>query len=206
MVILCFTSVGGTDPVLEYVIVLENVSHRGFFSKPKKINIELEYMIAGLQAIARFHANTYALKEKRRDEFDNIVKDIDMVRYNKNPVNVGLKDTVDLRMKRVIKTLIARNYDSDFTQKMVTLFDECFCKVMMRCVEPHEPLATIVHGDCTINNMLYRRKEQSQELEVMLIDFALLMYCSPATDVSTFIYMSCSREDIREHQKYVKLL
>lgn len=110
------------------------------------------------------------------------------------------RSTLNMRIPRVTRALRARGYDPDFTDKIAVLFEDCLPNVLMKCVEPIEPLATIVHGDCTINNILFRFKDNGpagKELQAMLIDFALLMYSSPATDTSNFIYLSCSREDIK---------
>lgn len=183
--------------------MLENVSTRGFSTSPHLLNVNLDYVIAGLRAIARFHGNTYAMKEQAPKKFHQILKDIINVRYKEDPVCVPYKEHVNSRIKRVVRTLRKRGYDPDFTEQMASLFEDCFANVLLRCVRPVEPLATIIHGDCTINNVLFQKIQYGTDgyLKAMLVDFAMILYSMPSIDIATFVYMSCSREDIKERSE-----
>ncbi|OXU20743.1 hypothetical protein TSAR_008676 [Trichomalopsis sarcophagae] len=195
-----FVCLAGADPVFEKVIVLENVSPRGYFICSNKINIGMDYVLAGLQTIARFHGLTYAIKEEMPEKFYQIVKNIKLVRYDKDNVYMPHIETVNSRILRVVKGLKARNEDLKFTKQIEDLFKDAYHKVLIRCVEPVEPLATIVHGDCTQNNVMFRKVDPGG-FQAILIDFQLMMYTSPAADVSVWIYMCLSLEDIMAHRE-----
>ncbi|KAJ8669698.1 hypothetical protein QAD02_000957 [Eretmocerus hayati] len=204
----CYIS--GDDPVFEKVLVLENICSRGYFVSPKKVNVQLDYVMAGLRAIANFHACTYAMKEKTPGKFHKIVKKIVNTRYNNPPLNESFVSNLHNRLRRVTRALSRRNdCEVDFIHKISSILEDCFTQVMLKTVQPVEPLATIVHGDCTINNVMFRKsieKGRGEMLEAMLIDFALMIYSSPAIDISTFIYLSCSREDIKKNtEKFIKI-
>lgn len=186
--------------------MLEDVCTRGFSICTKKVFVHIDYIIAGLQSIARFHGNSYGIKEKSPDKFHQILKDIIIVRYNDNPINEGWMKSINSRLKRMPQIIRERNLHPKFTEEAVSLFDDVY-KVMMKTVKPIEPLATVIHGDVTINNIMYSTVETSQgkHLKAMLVDFALLMYSSPSVDISHFLYMCCSREDIKNHTQYVRL-
>lgn len=182
------------------MLVLENVSSRGYFICPNNINIDLDYVLAGLQTIARFHSYTYAMKEEMPEKFYQIVSDIKLVRYDKDNVCVPLMENANTRLSRITRVLHARGYDPKFTNQLEDLFKDCYNKVLMRCVKPVEPLATIVHGDCTQNNIMFRNVDTGG-FKAMLIDFQLMMYSTPAADVSVCVYMCLSREDIKAHSE-----
>jgi thiamine kinase-like enzyme len=147
------------------------------------------------------------MKESQFDVFSDIVKNIINLRYSdENATSNKFFRSISVFSKRVIRTLRKRNYDPIFTKKIEALFDDGFSSIMMECVKPIEPLATIIHGDCTINNILFRMhgNEETESLEAMLVDFALIMYSSPALDIVTFIYMCCPRMYLKENFEYVK--
>ncbi|XP_014217797.1 uncharacterized protein LOC106646267 isoform X2 [Copidosoma floridanum] len=194
----------GEVPVFDKVIVLENVCSRGYSVCPDKFDLQQDYLAAGLRSLARFHGRTYTLKELRPAKFREIVGGIINIRYDpldERKTAVYAKN-VNKRVARVSRALtrstrLVSEEDRVFTAEVARLLENCHSNVMMRSVEPREPLATIVHGDCTVNNMLFRWSESLARREAMLVDFALVMYSSPATDVSTFLYMSASRLDLK---------
>lgn len=175
----------------------------------------MDFLIAGLQTIGRFHGHSYTLKELNPKKFQQIVNEIVKIRYPVNekdrcPIYV---ENVNLRVSRLTLTLKSRTtiIDPDFVNKIIKLFEDCYTNVLVKSAKPREPLATIVHGDCTINNILFRRRTKdvaddgndNGTLEGMLVDFAMIMYSSPATDVSTFLYMSASRHVVKERFRCV---
>lgn len=196
----------GKDPVFKTIIALEDVRPRGYIVSPNKVNVHLDYIVAALKAIARFHALTYSLKEKEPDKFNRLVGSMYDSRFQETPLNERFAVVINNGCRRVLNKIRARTNNSALTIKMCDLFDDAFVSVMIKSAKPVEPLATIVHGDCTINNILYRWEKKNNEdpqLEAMLIDFGLLMYSSPALDLSILFYMTCTREDIRDRAKYV---
>lgn len=180
---------------------MEDVGPRGYFPSNIKINLPLDYVIESLKSIARFHGNTYTLKARSLKNFNDTANKIIKIRYD-DVLNEKFRDGCNKVVSHVTRSLRARDDDSEFTEKIAKLFEDSLSNVLMKCVKSVEPLATICHGDCTVNNILFRLQEDDEgsvdeKLKAMLIDFSLVMYSSPATDVSTFIYLSCSREDIK---------
>ncbi|XP_058807571.1 uncharacterized protein LOC131673539 [Phymastichus coffea] len=187
----------GDDPIFKSVIVLEDIRPRGYTVSPKKVNADIHYIAAGLKAIGRFHGHIYAIKEKDPEMYCEIIKTTCRIRYRNDSNDKKLKVDVDGKFQRLLRALRDRNRDPEFNKVICKAFKKPYNDILTKCAEPIEPLAIIVHGDCTMNNILYRTSNDG-EIESMLIDFGLLMHSSPATDVSTFLYMSAKREDIRD--------
>lgn len=172
-------------------IVTENVETMGFKMCPQAFNIPMEYIMAGVREIAKFHATGYAMKTNQSAKFFSIVDSIEESRYFPGEWN---ETTINYISPRPINYLRKNNYDSTFCDKMGEHLSRAFQTVMLDAVKPCEPLAVLCHGDFTRNNIFYRQIDS--QLEGMLIDFAMLRYSSPAIDLSTFLYISCSAEDI----------
>ncbi|XP_058807556.1 uncharacterized protein LOC131673528 [Phymastichus coffea] len=192
------------DPVFKNVIVLEDVRPRGYVDSPDKVNVHLDYIVAGLKSIAKFHAHSYVIKEKEPEKFQKCIQSLHDSRFKENPINEKFRNIINERVKRATQKIRARNDNSELTKKMCNILDDAFVNVMIECVRQKEPLCTIIHGDCTINNLLYRWQKKDKEdlqLEAMLIDFGLLMHSSPNIDIVTLLYMTCRREDIRDRAR-----
>ncbi|EGI63190.1 hypothetical protein G5I_08427 [Acromyrmex echinatior] len=91
-----------------------------------------------------------------------------------------------------------RNHDHDvtFCDKMEALLSQVFDKVMMKIVEPREPLSTLCHGNFTLGNILFEIKNGKHD--AILIDFALCRYSTPVVDLSTYICLCCSNEMMKD--------
>ncbi|KAG8362546.1 uncharacterized LOC105268974 [Fopius arisanus] len=175
-------------------IVTENVETMGFKLCPEASEIPMKYIIAGVREMAKFHAIGYAMKHNNPTKFYGIVERIQETRYTLGEWNEALVNVV---AARPIKYLHKEHYDPEFCVKMEKHLEFAFETIMLEAVKPCEPLAVLCHGDYTRNNIFYRETETG--LEAILIDFAMLRYSSPAIDLSTFLYISCSAKNICEN-------
>lgn len=182
------------QPPIDSVIVLENVNRRGYYSCPCKYNAPLEYTMAAMREIGRFHGKGYVMKELQREKFFAIVKQLQETRYD--PTR-EYKNYVDIITTRAVEYLRNHGHDVTFCDKMEALLSQVFDKVMMKTVEPREPLSTLCHGDFTLNNILFKM-ENDGRYRAMLIDFAFLRYSTPVVDLSTYLCLCCSNEMIKD--------
>ncbi|XP_071558073.1 uncharacterized protein [Temnothorax nylanderi] len=180
-------------PPIDSVIALENVNKRGYFSCPYLLHDPpLEYTLAAMRELGRFHGKGYAMKELQREKFFDIVARIETVRYEKRVENL-YEAYSNIQPLRAVEYLRSLQGDAIFCDKMETLLSNSFDEVMIKTVQPLEPLATLCHGDFTVSNILFKTEDDGQ-YRTMLIDFALIMYSTPVVDLSTYIFMCCSNE------------
>lgn len=177
-------------PPSDSVIVLENViAQRGYDISKWKHDVPIEYTMAAFREIARFHAKAYVAKERRGEEFFDFVNGLQEVRYYSESI---LKVVYDGTANRSVKYLRERGYDPRFCDKLEDKLRNTYDDLVMKYVKPEEPLATLCHGDFTINNTLF--KNENGEIKCMFIDFALTRYGSPVLDLSTFLCLHCARQ------------
>lgn len=178
----------------DLVITLENVNERGYYSYPCAYNAPLEYTLAAMRELGRFHGKGYAMKELQREKFFDIVAQLQTVRYVKKEGNL-YEIFANVKATRAVEYLRRHGYDPVFCDKMEALLSNAFDEVLMKTVKPLEPLSTLCHGDFTLGNILFKTDGQYR---AMLIDFALMVYATPVVDLSTYICMCCLNEERRE--------
>ncbi|KOX69158.1 hypothetical protein WN51_06311 [Melipona quadrifasciata] len=177
------------EPSSDSVIVLENVATKRGYSVCKwKYDTPLEYTLAAFREIARFHAIAYTTKRTREKEFFDFVDAIEEARFYPEST---LRHMYNGTATRSLDFLRRQGYDREFCDKFEARCANTF-DLVLKFVEVEEPLATLCHGDFTINNMLF--KKESDEPKVILIDFALIRYGSPILDLSTFLCLHCARD------------
>ncbi|XP_018315498.1 uncharacterized protein [Mycetomoellerius zeteki] len=180
-------------PPFDSVVALENISKRGYCPCPYMYDIPLEYTLAAFREMGRFHGKGYVMKELQREKFFDIVKRIQEIRYDKI---YEWKHFMDINAIRGVEYLRNHGYDVTFCDKMEALLSQAYDKVMMKIVDPREPLSTLCHGDFTLSNILF--KTENGKHDAILIDFALCRYSTPVIDLSTYICLCCSNEMIKD--------
>ncbi|XP_039312290.1 uncharacterized protein LOC105203256 [Solenopsis invicta] len=176
------------------VIALENVNERGYYSCSKQYDPPLQYTLAAMRELGRFHGKGYVMKEQRRKEFFDFVDQLQAARYTK--MMNFYRIAINICATRGVEYLRRQGYDAIFCDKMEALLSNGFDEVMIK-MEPLEPLSTLCHGDFTLSNVLFKTEKDGQ-YRAMLIDFGLIMYSTPVVDLSTYLFMCCTNEERRE--------
>ncbi|XP_076287639.1 uncharacterized protein LOC143212592 [Lasioglossum baleicum] len=177
------------EPPTKSVLVLENIEERGFHMCQWRYNVPMDYTMAGVRELARFHAKGYVMKERRRSEFFDIIESMHESRYDDDDPETSPKDILNSTGTRGIEYLRDHGHDEDFCAKMIPFFEDMYENVVVKCIEPEEPLATLCHGDFTVNNTFF--KEEDGKVKAMFIDFALVRYGSPVIDLSSYLCLHC---------------
>ncbi|KAK1128510.1 hypothetical protein K0M31_002968 [Melipona bicolor] len=172
------------------VIVLENVATKRGYSMCKwKYDIPMEYTLAVFREIARFHAIAYTMKRTREKEFFDFVDATEEVWFYPESI---FRDMYNGTATRALEFLRKQGHDKEFCDKLEARLANTFEDLVLKFVKVEEPLATLCHGDFTINNTLF--KKESDEQKVIFIDFALIRYGSRILDLSTFLCLHCARD------------
>ena len=159
----------------------------------------MEYTLAAMRELGRFHGKGYVMKEMQREKFFDITTQIQEVRFTNTTENI-YKFVYNIKTLRVVEYLRSQDHDAIFCDKMEALFSNAYEEVMIKTVQPVESLATLCHGDFTLDNILFKTKNiiyNGQHLSI-LIDFALIRYSTPVIDLSTYLLLCCSNEIRKE--------
>jgi len=139
-------------PPIDSVIALENLVNKGYCPCPYMYDAPLEYTFAAFREMGRFHGKGYVMKELQREKFFDIVKQIQEIRYD---TTYTFKNLIDTTATRAVEYLRSQGHDAIFCDKMEAVFSNLYDR-LLKTVQPLEPLATLCHGDFTLNNILFR--------------------------------------------------
>ncbi|XP_011871825.1 PREDICTED: uncharacterized protein LOC105564212 [Vollenhovia emeryi] len=183
------------QPSSDSVIALENVNERGYYSCSYPYNAPLEYTLAAMRELGRFHGKGYVMKELQPQKFSDIVARLQEVRFVKTG---NIYETIlNVKGTRAVEYLRRQGYDTVFCDKMEALLSNGFDEVLMKTMGRLEPLSTLCHGDFVLPNILFKTLAGGQ-YHAMLVDFALITYATPVVDLSTYLCLCCTNEERRE--------
>ncbi|CAL7945055.1 unnamed protein product [Xylocopa violacea] len=137
------------------VIVLENVVAERGYSVPKwHGDTPMDYTYAVLRDIAKFHGKAYAMKEHRREEFFDFVKNIQQCWNSPSSEMMMVRDVCKARATDYLRS---KGRSEPLLDKFHAYMENRLTEMMMKLFEPEEPLATLCHGDLTILNVLFKK-------------------------------------------------
>ncbi|XP_055640386.1 uncharacterized protein LOC129777856 [Toxorhynchites rutilus septentrionalis] len=187
------------------VMVLSDFSVDGWKMAPMVVNLPLEYCLLAAQELGRFHGECYALKEQKRDLFENIINKFKESRYGADMQSLKWMEVMRTVPKRLVKAVRESIFKDlipeEYLQKLVLALDDMWNKLKL-AVQPKEPLAVICHGDFLRNNMAFKycdKTNPDKPTHVMMFDFQTLRYASPMIDFAVFIAVSTGYDVRKKH-------
>ncbi|XP_058455387.1 uncharacterized protein LOC131432854 [Malaya genurostris] len=177
----------------EALILMEDLRDRDFAMWNKLESINYEHARLLMIQLGRFHALSFAMKDQRPDLFEACkVPDEMLPAMRENEQLMGMFATALDAAISILDTA-----DEKACWKMNGLRNDFF-GVLQSCldVERAEPYAVLNHGDCWVNNLLFRYQDGVPG-EVVLLDWQLARYGSPALDLLYFLFC-CTDSSFRE--------
>ncbi|XP_034487244.1 uncharacterized protein LOC117791567 [Drosophila innubila] len=184
------------------LLIMEDLRVRGFEMSDRHKGLSMEETQSVLLQVAQFHALSLAYKFEHPLEFTKMCSLISEgifctanTSWYKNYYERLTKNAI----KMVSDVLPA---DSKYMQALRSFAESSsFFAQMVQLASAESPLSAICHGDCWVNNFLYRYdpEDRQQVLEVALIDFQLVRYSSIALDIANLLYC-CTTKQMRDSQ------
>ncbi|KYN12332.1 hypothetical protein ALC57_15504 [Trachymyrmex cornetzi] len=89
-------------PPIDSIIALENVNGQGYYPCPYKYDSPVEYTLAAMRELGRFHGKGYVMKEMQREKFFDIAAQIQEIRFTNKTENL-YKFACNIKISRVNK-------------------------------------------------------------------------------------------------------
>ncbi|KAJ8715889.1 hypothetical protein PYW08_013174 [Mythimna loreyi] len=176
-------------------IIMENVSKKGFVTGHRMDVVSLKFAEIAIKELAKFHAFSFVLKEKRPGFFEKHVKTM------KTPYNCGeqFHEFVDSMSKIVINNI------SEEVKARVQKFCEGMADEFERHINDDKVKHCLCHGDYRPNNILMKIMD-GEVSQIIPVDYQLLHYGCPILDILYFI-MNCTDSEFRRaHMTHLKNL
>lgn len=154
----------------EYVL-LNDLNLQGFKNSDRPTALHFDKCVAVLKTIAKFHAISFAMKDQQPERLAKLTSKLSEITFTK-PIN----EELDLFLKRNVGyslTTLDPEKDKVIIKKLMK-FRENYASFMAECCAEKED-AIVLHGDCWISNIMFRRNHVSKTNS--------FLYRSPLTHV-----------------------
>lgn len=187
------------EETLDFAIIMEDLQKNGYRMWNKYETIDYRHVQLALTQLGRFHALSFALRQQQPDafaKFQSLGPNMYKVMYD----FPGTSSFLEKNFDRAINAL--RPEDTDEIRKMTHLrhhFKANFRSAVSGAEA--EPFTVFCHGDFWNNNMMfqYSSAESLEPQRAILIDWQILQYCSPVTDLSYYLYSSTEQSLRTDH-------
>ncbi|XP_063224834.1 uncharacterized protein LOC134532339 [Bacillus rossius redtenbacheri] len=188
------------EPLADYnsVLLLENLKSQGYRTGDRVAGLDLKHTEMVIKYLARFHATTLAVKLQKPDVFSRTV----LKACEAFKIRWLTKEKDEVRVLTFVESLriipiCQQNIDilKEHARKYVEYSHNDTIET------PKQPFATIVHNDLWTNNIMfkYSSEEESEPLDVKMLDFQVVRYGSPISDVIFFLSTSTEKGIVSQY-------
>ncbi|XP_018404984.1 PREDICTED: uncharacterized protein LOC108781509 [Cyphomyrmex costatus] len=181
------------------LLVIEDLASLGFRMADRMSGLDLDHSILALRALARFHAASVALCEKEPNQKKMYTKGIFSNQYPLEQRDVFIDSTIVLA-DEVAKWPGMKKY----SEKIAKLADHMYQIGFDASKLCEDEFNVINHGDCHVNNMLFKYDNNGKPIDHIFVDFQICVYGSPVIDLLYFLNSSLS-PDVIENKRHILL-
>ncbi|XP_066992697.2 uncharacterized protein [Anabrus simplex] len=175
-------------------IVLEDLKYQGFRMANRKVMLDLQHCYTVVRNLAHLHGMSGALHKHNPD----ILSQYDCVLFSrKNQQNIDKFLPTQTRiLSKAIKTWSGFETYAAKLEKLIPTYTD---KLVDICTPQPGGFHVLTHGDCWINNYLFKYSSVGEPTDVRFVDFQLSFLGSPAMDLTYFLYSSSKNEVRASH-------
>ncbi|XP_013165297.1 PREDICTED: uncharacterized protein LOC106116099 [Papilio xuthus] len=169
------------------VLILEDLVSKGYEyeTKVNKLkNLEYEQVCLVLRNLAKFHALSIVFELNDKENFIKLKCEFKDVLYQETFLDKSK----------------LRNYYTNCYEDSIQLLDDLEARTKLQYVETKlmqllryytspRTFNVLCHGDCWINNFLFKQKDNITT-DLCFLDFQAMRYSNPATDLVYFLFLS----------------
>lgn len=187
----CYSTI--SDELSE-ALFLEDLELRQFeVFEFRKNSITFEHISLAMQALGKFHALSFAVKDQQPHKFKQFSSRLSeqfWVMTHSSYVNV-----YSIMLENLLACLEEEGRLDLLDRFRKMNGDQTFANIFhLISGESAEPYSVICHGDLTTNNSMFRKNDQGKPIEIQLIDFQFSRYASPVTDLVLYLLCSTTKE------------
>ncbi|XP_051169325.1 uncharacterized protein LOC127286789 [Leptopilina boulardi] len=173
------------------ILILEDLRTEGFVLKETKL-LDYPHAVLVAQHLGRFHAYSFALRDKKPKEFENFRKIKEPLFFKTN----CYEKQIDALMEVALKAL--ENEDKHYIEKIQQLRKNAQKMIDYSCDSKNsEPYSTLNHGDLWTLNILFKYNEKLEPEDIRFLDFQLQRFASPAIDI-LYTFFTCLNQEVKE--------
>ncbi|XP_046684344.1 uncharacterized protein LOC124370088 [Homalodisca vitripennis] len=178
------------------IVILEDLQEQGFKMAKKAKMLDFDHCLLYFKSAAILHAVSFVVHQNNPSLLEYIGKeklfayDLEISVMIKNCIRNGQKCLSECAEK----TDIFKKYSQLIKETIPFLWD-----MLVEALKPSAVLNTINQGDPWTTNMMFKYDEGGNVCDIRLLDFQLVRYGSPVSDLVYFIWTSATHE-VRSHR------
>ncbi|XP_072948823.1 uncharacterized protein [Epargyreus clarus] len=181
--------------VKEELFVFEDVSKLGYVMPDNMYTLTDEELMATVEALAKFHAQSYIYEETKTRELKTQYRIWEEYgEYLTEPIkgkpwrDTGMRAAIDY-LKEYSAYKSKPGFCKDIERIITMLFDSA-----MDLMKPSLTYRNVViHRDIWTNN-IFLKKMDSGKLHALIVDFQTVLYCSPMLDLSSLLFFNTTEK------------
>nr|CAD7202536.1 unnamed protein product [Timema douglasi] len=177
------------------LLLLENLKAKGYVTGDRQKGLDMRHSKLAIANLARFHATAIAIRNHKPQVFkDTILRAC-------RPSSVGLPDEDELK-KEILEYIKSIPDCKQHAGKVEVVFEKTSF-LSANSVIGSEAFKSIAHRDLWTSNMMFRYSEDDVKREspigFKIVDFQVVVYCSPIQDLIFFLYTSTEMGLVVDH-------
>ncbi|EGI70193.1 hypothetical protein G5I_00951 [Acromyrmex echinatior] len=175
-------------------LVIEDLMFLGFRMADRLSGLDLTHSVLALQGLARFHAASVAVceKEPKQKEYSKGMF------YHQHPPE--LQAFFVMGTKALADEIANWPEVKKYSEKIAKLSDHIYQIAEDAVKTSKDDFKVINHGDCHLNNMLFKYDNDGKPIDQIFVDFQMCIYTTPAVDLNYFLNTSPSM-DVVENER-----
>uniref|UniRef100_A0A1A9VLX7 CHK domain-containing protein n=1 Tax=Glossina austeni TaxID=7395 RepID=A0A1A9VLX7_GLOAU len=180
------------------VICMDDLQPQGFYLFDRFAPLTYDHVTILMRIYGKLHATSLVIKDENPELLSELQKmqDIFVQQKDYEPLNNYFES-----LKVNVLECIDKQREHDYWSKLNEYLNSATIFELMLSIldsKSSEPYSVICHGDCWINNIMYKY-ENDRIKDACLIDWQIMRYASPVIDLMYFL-MCCTTGEFR--QKY----
>ncbi|XP_057319956.1 uncharacterized protein LOC130664164 [Microplitis mediator] len=178
------------------VLILEDLAPLGYQMADRLLGLDLKCFRLALIRLAQFHASSVYIIENT----PNCKKEHKMGLFSSDHTPQDAQFYKDLMDSFINTAETWRELTSSCITKLRELSHTIFPRVCKIVEQMETEFSVINHGDCWINNMMFKYDEQGNVIDHVFVDFQMSRYGTPGIDLQYFFNTSISYKVLQEHK------
>ncbi|XP_078037347.1 uncharacterized protein LOC144470271 [Augochlora pura] len=166
-------------------LIMENLIEQGFCMKDRQKGLSFDHCSLVMRILAKYHAATVAIHEK----------DPEMVEQFKGNGIVAKECAkaffrlMEVSMERLAEQI--KDWAEERCANAAPKIKKMSETIVRDSIEAYEydpdEFCVLNHGDCWINNIMFKENERGEPVDLRMVDYQLSGYSSPAIDLIYFL-------------------
>ncbi|XP_046144692.1 uncharacterized protein LOC123988486 isoform X2 [Osmia bicornis bicornis] len=177
-------------------LIMEDLSVLGFRMVNRQLGLDIDHALMALRGIARFHAASVALCDKEPKYKEQ---------YRKGLFSRECPMEMQMFIGAIFTAMADEvekwpEFGKPYADKLRAFAPNLYRKGGEVTARKDNEFNVINHGDCWVNNMLFRYDDNGKPIQHIFVDFQQCLNSSPALDLHYFMATSLS-EEVYEHKR-----